>query len=66
MKEELSKNDEVVFIQQNKRVMAGGGNVENESHCAVHPASVIAWLLLALAGLCLWMLRLLGVFSIWD
>ncbi len=64
MREELKKNEEVVFIQQNARVIQNRGHVRNEARRYVRAGSVVAWLLLALIALSLWLMRLLGTISL--
>ncbi len=61
MREEMSKNEDVVFTRQNDRVKNNRGNVENTQRRYVSAAGVIIALSLVLASLCLWLLRLLGV-----
>lgn len=60
MKEELPRNEDIVFTQQNERVKRSRGKISNTQRRYVSAGAVILWLLLALAGLCLWALRLLG------
>lgn len=64
MKEELSKNEDIVFTRQNDKVKNNRGNAENIQRRYVNSTAIIAGLLLAVAMLCLWMLRLLDVVSL--
>ena len=67
MQEELDTNDVVLQQRQINELTSGrnkltaNGKPENRQRCYVSAVSVVFFLLLALAGLCLWMLRLLGV-----
>ncbi len=61
MREELKKNEDVVFSHQNARVKM---NLPNQARRYVHAGSVVAWLLLALVALSLWLMRLLGTISL--
>lgn len=61
IKAELPKNEDVVFRQQNKKVVNSRGNAENRQRRHVSAPWLIFWLLLALCSLCLWLLRLLHV-----
>lgn len=57
MREELPKNDEIIYDQQAAKVVSRQGN---SSRHQVKPGVVIAWFLLALAAVSLWLLHLLG------
>lgn len=59
MKEELPRNEDIVFAKQNERVKRSRGQANNTQRRYVAAGAVILWLLLALAGLCLWVLQLL-------
>ncbi len=61
MREELKKNEDVVFSHQNAKVQM---NLPNKARRYVHAGSVVAWLLLALVALSLWLMRLLGTISL--
>ncbi len=61
MREELKKNEDIVFNHQNAKVKM---NLPNKARRYVHAGSVVAWLLLALAALSLWLMRLLGTISL--
>lgn len=61
MKAELPKNEDVVFRQQNEKVVNSRGNAENRQRRYVSAPWLIFWLLLPLLSLCLWLLRLLRV-----
>lgn len=63
MSEEMPKNEDVIFNQQNDRVKTSRGNPINRQRRHVSAGWLIAWHLLALMALCLWMLRLLGAVS---
>ncbi len=63
MKEELPRNEDVVFNQQNKRMMEHRDNPANCQRRYVRPGEVIAWLLVATLALSLWLARLLGAFE---
>lgn len=60
MREELPPNEDVIFTQQNQKVVMSRGFIENKSRQVVSTSSVIVWHLLALVSLNLWLLRLLG------
>lgn len=60
MREEMSSNEDVIFNRQNARVVTHRDNPVNLQRRHVRPAWLIFWHLLALAALCLWLLRLLG------
>lgn len=59
MKEELPRNEDIVFAKQNERVKRSRGQASNTQRRYVSAGGVILCLLLALAGLCLWALHLL-------
>lgn len=61
MRAELPKNEDVVFRQQNEKVVNSRGNAENRQRRYVSAPSLIFWLLLALLSLSLWLLRLLNL-----
>lgn len=64
MKEELSINEEVVRDKQTASVINSVGRPENIRRRYVSAGWLIFILLLPLATLCLWMLRLLGVIGL--
>ena len=64
MREELSPNEDIIFAQQNRKVVMGRGSTANKPRQLVSAAGVISWYLLALAALDLWLLRLLGFISL--
>ena len=64
MREELAPNEDIIFAQQNQKVVLRRGSVENKPRQLVSAAGVIAWYVLALAALDLWLLRLLGYISL--
>ena len=64
MREELAPNEDIIFAQQNQKVVLSRGSVENKPRQLVSAAGVIAWYALALAALDLWLLRLLGYISL--
>jgi hypothetical protein len=64
MREELSPNEDIIFAQQNRKVVMGRGSTANKPRQLVSAAGVISWYLLALAALDLWLLRLLGYISL--
>ncbi len=61
MREELKKNEDIVFNHQNARVKM---NLPNQARRYVHAGAVVAWLLLALASLFLWLIRLMGTINL--
>ncbi len=58
MREELTRNEDVIFNQQDARIKMNRPNALRH-HVSLYP--VLGWLLLALAALSLWLLRLLGI-----
>ena len=64
MKEELAPNEDIIFAQQNHKVVLGRGSVENKPRQLVSAISLIFLHLLPLAALNLWLLRLLGYISL--
>ncbi len=60
MREELAPNEDIIFAQQNHKVVSGRGGTANKHRRLVSPASVISWYLMALLALDLWLMRLLG------
>ena len=64
MREELAPNEDIIFKQQNQKVVLGRGHVTNKPRQLVSEAGVIVWYLLALAALDLWLLRLLGYIAL--
>ncbi len=64
MREELAANEEIIFAQQNRKVVLGRGSTANKPRQLVSAGWTIFWYLLALAALDLWLLRLLGYVSL--
>lgn len=64
MREELAPNEDIIFAQQNRKVVLERGHVSNKPRQLVRTGSIIFWHLLALAALDLWLLRLLGYISL--
>lgn len=64
MQEELSINEEVVRDKQTASVINSVGRPENRQRRYVSAGSLIAILLLPLAALCVWLLRLLGIIGL--
>ena len=60
MREELAPNEDIVFAQQNQKVMLSRGSAVNKPRQLVSAGMVITWHVLALIALNLWLLRLLG------
>ena len=60
MREELAPNEDIVFAQQNQKVMMSRGSSINKPRQLVSAGMVITWHVLALITLNLWLLRLLG------
>ncbi len=61
MREELSKNEEVIFALQIKRVKQ---ELPNSARRYVRAGAVVCWLLLALVALALWLMRLMGTITL--
>ena len=64
MREELAANEDIVFAQQNQKVVMGRGSTVNKPRQLVSAGGVITWHLLALIALNLWLLRLLGYIAL--
>lgn len=64
MREELSANEDVIFAQQNRKVVMGRGSTVNKPRQMVSAGWIIFLYLLALAALNAWLLRLLGYISL--
>ena len=64
MREELSANEDVIFAQQNRKVVMGRGSTVNKPRQLVSAGWIIFLYLLALAALNAWLLRLLGYISL--
>lgn len=64
MNAELPKNEEVVFSQQNRKVVESRGNAKNRPRRLVSAGWLIFWLMLALVSLNLWLLRLLHIIEL--
>lgn len=64
MVEELPRNENVILKKQSEQVHLHLGKPDNRQRCHVGALSVILWLLLPLAALSLWMLRLLGIVTL--
>ncbi len=60
MREELSANEDIIFAQQNQKVVMGRGGAVNKPRQLISVGRVISWHILALIALNLWLLRLLG------
>lgn len=61
MKEELPRNDDVLHNRQMHTLTNTAGRPVNGRRCYVSTLPIAFFLLLAVAGLCLWLLRLLGI-----
>lgn len=61
MNEELPRNDDVLHNRQIHTLTNALGRVENRQRCYVSTVPIAFFMLLAVAGLCLWLLRLLGI-----
>ncbi len=61
MREELNRNEDVIFSHQDAKVKM---NLPNKARRYVRAGAVIAWLLLALLALSLWLMRLLGTINL--
>ncbi len=64
MREELSANEDVIFAQQNRKVVMGRGSVVNKPRQLVSAGWIIFLYLLALLALNAWLLRLLGYITL--
>lgn len=64
MREELSANEDVIFAQQNRKVVMGRGSTVNKPRQLVSAGWIIFLYLLALAALNAWLLRLLGYITL--
>ena len=64
MREEMAPNEDIIFTQQNRKVVMGRGSTVNRPRQLVSAAGVISWYLLPLAALNLWLLRLLGYITL--
>lgn len=64
MREELSANEDVIFAQQNRKVVMGRGSTVNKPRQMVSAGWIIFLYLLALAALNAWLLRLLGYITL--
>ena len=60
LREELPKYDDIIYGQQAAKVVNRQGNTSRHQ---VKPGVIIAWFLLALAAVSLWLLHLLGYLS---
>lgn len=60
MNAELPKNEDIVFKQQNTKVINSRGNARNRQRRYVSAPWLVFWLLLATLSLSLWLLRLLN------
>ncbi len=61
MREELNKNEDVIFDQQMQRVK---DELPNQARRYVRAGGVVGWLLLALVALSLWLMRLMGAITL--
>lgn len=64
MKLELPKNVDVIVARQSGVIGQNRGAIANTQRCYVSAGSVVAWLLFALLGLNLWVLRLLDIYRL--
>ncbi len=64
MREELSANEDIVFAQQNQKVVMGRGLVVNRPRQLVSALGIILMHLIALISVNLWLLRLLGYITL--
>lgn len=61
MREEIPRNEDVIFDQQTAKVK---NHQKNAARRQVRPMIIITWYLLALIAICLWTLSLFGVISL--
>ena len=61
---ELPKNEDVIIARQSDVIVQNRGSASNIQRCYVSAGSVVAWLLFALLGLNLWVLRLLDIYRL--
>lgn len=61
MNADLPKNEDVVFKQQNTKVVNSRGNAVNRQRRYVSAPWLVFWLLMATLSLSLWLLRLLDM-----
>lgn len=61
---ELPKNEDVIIARQSDVIVQNRGTATNAQRCYVGAGGVIGWLLFALLGLNLWVLRLLDVYKL--
>jgi len=59
VREELPKNEDIIFMRQNSRVMAQGNNANNIARCRVHPRTINSWLFIVCLALFNWLLSIL-------
>lgn len=64
MREEMSKNEDLIRVRQELLVKTSTGTPVNTQRRCVSEGSIILWHLCALIALCSWLLRLLNVFDI--
>lgn len=57
----MGKNEEVIARQQASKVMSNRGNPRNTVRRHVGAFWVIFWLILALAAVSMWLMRLLNI-----
>lgn len=58
VKEELSPNEDVIFMRQNTRVKAQGNSASNCARCRVSKACINGWLFVVNLSLLSWALSL--------
>lgn len=56
----MPPNEDIVFAQQNHKVVQGRGRTANKPRQLVSAGWIIFWHLMALVALDVWLLRLLG------
>ncbi len=61
MREEIPKNEDVIFDQQTAKVI---NHQKNAARRQVSHGDIIAWFLIALIAISLWTLHLLGLISL--
>lgn len=60
VKEELSANEDVIFMRQNTRVKAQGTSASNIARCRVSAAGINGWLFVVNLALLNWALSLVN------
>ena len=64
MREEMSKNEDLIRVLQEHKVKTSSGTPVNTQRRCVSEGTIILWHLCALIALFSWLLRLLNVFDI--